>query len=155
QQHRAGLRRAAGEGARRAVGARECERREGAAGREPDEILGDPGRVPARAAGARSAHRGSAARSRQERRRDRAAAQQEDRLAQLSILAPASLTTLAHFAISLWTSLVNCAGDSPPAVAPWLSQTLFNSGEAIAFSVSACMRSSASFGVPLIPQSAY
>jgi formyl-CoA transferase len=55
---------------------------------------------------------------------------------QLSIFAPASFTTLAHFAISLCTSFSNSAGGSPPAVAPWLSHTVFSSGERIALTVS-------------------
>src|SRR6185295_12364924 len=145
----------AGESARHPNRAAARERRDAAHGLEPDAVLGNADRVPARAAGARSAHGRGAARSRQERRGARSAARGRGDLAQLSTLAPASLTTFAHLAISLWISLAKTSGDSPPAVAPWPSQTFFSSSDCIALIVSRYMASSAAFGVPRIPHRAY
>src|SRR4029077_5394733 len=104
---------------------------------KPDAIFGNTGAARDAAPDPGAAHRRGAEKPAEEKfLGDRAAALRGNRLAQLSIFAPASLTTLAHFAISLWISFSNSAGDSPPAGAPCASHTPFSSGERIAFTVS-------------------
>src|SRR3954471_4651543 len=74
QRHRAGLRRAAGEGARRAHRARPSRGGQAPRCGEPDALLRDAGRIPSCAAAAGPAHRGSTARAGQEQRGPGAAA---------------------------------------------------------------------------------
>src|SRR5262249_12341707 len=81
QRRRAGVRGAAGQGARRENRARPPGRGQAPARREPDALLGDAARAQARAPGARPAHRGGPARAAALRRaRDREAALGGDRL---------------------------------------------------------------------------
>src|SRR5256885_9797486 len=75
QRRRAGVRGAAGQGARRENRARASARREAPARGEPDALLGDAARAQSRASGAGAAHRGDPARGVEARRaRDRQAA---------------------------------------------------------------------------------